>query len=248
MLTEISKLSDLTSASAARITTPVETRNFASLPKVIFLDAVGTLFGVRGSVGEVYRELALRFGVDAPADVLNKAFFDSFKAAAPPSFPGVSLEEIQNCEFEWWRDIAWHTFQKAEVLNQFSNFTEFFQELYAHFATAEPWFIYSDVIPALEYWQKIGVEMGVLSNFDSRLYKVLQALELDKFFTSITISSQVGAAKPNEKIFLTALEKHQCNATEAWHIGDSLKEDYQGAIALSIQGILLKRDRPVFPV
>jgi putative hydrolase of the HAD superfamily len=222
-------------------------QSLTQVPKVIFLDAVGTLFGVRGSVGEVYREIALRFGIDAPADVLNKAFFDSFKAAAPPFFSGVSLEEIQNCEFEWWQDIALHTFQQAEVLNQFSNFTEFFQELYAHFATAEPWFIYPDVIPALEQWQKISVEMGVLSNFDSRLYKVLQALELEQFFTSVTISSQVGAAKPNEKIFLAALEKHHCNPEEAWHIGDSLKEDYQGAIALSIQGILLKRDQPVFP-
>ncbi|HEY9695088.1 MAG TPA: HAD family hydrolase [Oculatellaceae cyanobacterium] len=243
MLTEISKLIDLTSASAATITTPVEMQ----LPKVIFLDAVGTLFGVRGSVGEVYRELALRFGVDAPADVLNKAFFDSFKAAAPPFFLGVESADIPNCEFEWWRDIALHTFQKAEVLDQFSNFTEFFQELYAHFATAEPWFIYPDVIAALEHWQKMSVEMGVLSNFDSRLYKVLQALKLEHFFTSVTISSQVGAAKPNEKIFLTALEKHQCNSQSAWHIGDSLKEDYQGAIALGIKGILLKRDQPVFP-
>jgi putative hydrolase of the HAD superfamily len=211
------------------------------------LDAVGTLFGVQGSVGEIYREIVLRFGIDAPADVLNKAFFDSFKAAAPPFFPGVALEEIQNCEFEWWQDIALHTFQKAEVLDKFSNFTEFFQELYAHFASAEPWFIYADVMPALKYWQEMGVEMGVLSNFDSRLYKVLQALELEQFFTSVTISSQVGAAKPNEKIFVTALEKHQCYSQEAWHIGDSLKEDYQGAIAIGLQGILLKRDQPVFP-
>ena len=246
MLTEISQLSDLTSASAATITMP-DSQVEMHLPKVIFLDAVGTLFGVRGSVGEVYRELALRFGVDAPADVLNQAFFASFKAAAPPFFLGVESADIPNCEFEWWRDIALHTFENAGVLDKFSNFTEFFQELYAHFATAEPWFIYPDVIPALEHWQKIGIEMGVLSNFDSRLYKVLQALELKQFFTSVTISSQVGSAKPNEKIFLTALEKHQCKSHEAWHIGDSLKEDYQGAIALSIKGILLKRDQPVFP-
>ncbi|MEO0490944.1 MAG: hydrolase, partial [Cyanobacteria bacterium J06659_2] len=27
-------------------------------PKVIFLDAVGTVFGVRSSVGQIYRDLA----------------------------------------------------------------------------------------------------------------------------------------------------------------------------------------------
>ena len=40
-------------------------------PKVIFLDAVGTLFGVKGSVGEVYREIAADFGVDVAASVLD---------------------------------------------------------------------------------------------------------------------------------------------------------------------------------
>ncbi len=29
------------------------------LPKVIFLDAMGTLFGIKGSVGEIYRAIAI---------------------------------------------------------------------------------------------------------------------------------------------------------------------------------------------
>lgn len=33
-------------------------------PKVIFLDAVGTLFGVKGSVGTVYSQIAQDFGVE----------------------------------------------------------------------------------------------------------------------------------------------------------------------------------------
>jgi len=42
-------------------------------PKVIFLDAVGTLFGVKGSVGKVI-EMAQRFGVQVSDSTLDQAF------------------------------------------------------------------------------------------------------------------------------------------------------------------------------
>jgi putative hydrolase of the HAD superfamily len=211
-------------------------------PKVIFLDAVGTLFGVRGSVGEVYGAIAQKFGVTVPAKTLNEAFLQAFAASEPPVFPGADLEEIPQCEFEWWRVIALRTFQKVGVLDQFGDFTEFFDELYNHFATAEPWFIYPDVLPALEGWRRIGIEMGVLSNFDSRLYLVLKALKLGEFFTSVTISTETGFAKPDPRIFAAALQKHDCNPQDAWHIGDSVKEDYQGAKAVGMRAILVQRN------
>lgn len=210
-------------------------------PKVIFLDAVGTLFGVKGSVGEVYGEIAQRFGVEVSANALNQAFFQTFQAAPPPIFPGAELQEIPKHEFEWWQNIARGTFQQVGFLDHFSDFSAFFTELYTYFATAEPWFVYPDVRPALENWQQLGIELAVLSNFDSRLYLVLQALDLAQFFTSVTISTEVGAAKPNPQIFAAALDKYKCPAEEAWHIGDSLKEDYQGAKAAGLRAILVKR-------
>ncbi len=211
-------------------------------PKVIFLDAVGTLFGIRGSVGDVYGKIAQRFGVEVSADALNQAFLQSFQAAPPPIFPGAEPKTIPHCEFEWWQVVALRTFQRVGVLHLFPDFYAFFTELYTHFATAEPWFVYPDVRPALEHWRQLGIELGVLSNFDSRLYSVLQALELAEFFTSVTISTEVGAAKPDPQIFAVGLHKHDCTADNAWHIGDSLKEDYQGAKAVGLRAIWVKRD------
>jgi putative hydrolase of the HAD superfamily len=210
-------------------------------PKVIFLDAVGTLFGVRGSVGEVYGAIAHQFGVEVPVQPLNKAFLQAFAASGPMVFPGTDPEEIPQCEFEWWRVIALRTFQRVGVLEQFANFTDFFDELYNHFATAQPWFIYPDVLPALEAWRRIGIQLGVVSNFDSRIYLVLKALKLEEFFTSVTISTEAGAAKPKPQIFAAALQKHYCNPQEAWHIGDSFQEDYQAAKAAGLRAIFLER-------
>jgi putative hydrolase of the HAD superfamily len=212
-------------------------------PKVIFLDAVGTLIGVKDSVGEVYRQIAQEFDVEVDADTLNKAFTASFKAAPPPIFLDADSQDILQREFDWWRIIALNTFEGAGVLKQFSDFSAFFSELYIHFGTAQPWFVYPDVLPALVNWRRMGIELGVLSNFDSRIYSVLQSLGLRDFFTSITISTQARAAKPDPQIFAIALEKHNCSPEAAWHIGDSVDEDYNGAKAAGLRGILINREQ-----
>jgi len=212
-----------------------------SRPRVIFFDAVGTLFGVQGSVGAVYGELARPFGVDVNPELLNLAFFQTFRAATPMAFPGVSADDIAEREYAWWWAIAAETFQSAGVLNRFTDFSTFFNRLYDHFATADPWIVYPDTLTTLTHWQNQGVELGILSNFDSRIHRVLTALELSPFFTSVTISTEVGAAKPNPKVFAAALAKHSCSPSDAWHIGDSLQEDYEGAKAAGLRGILLQR-------
>lgn len=211
-------------------------------PKVIFLDAVGTLFGVKGSVGEAYSTIARQFGVNADPVALNQAFFQSFKTSTPMAFPGVEVQEIPRLEFEWWESLARRTFQQVGVLEQFSNFSSFFIALYNYFATADPWFIYPEVQQALVYWRDRGIELGVLSNFDTRIHPVLQALDLAQFFTSVTISTEIGVAKPNVKVFRAALHKHNCLAEQAWHIGDSFREDYQGAKSAGLRAIWLKRN------
>ena len=52
-------------------------------PKVIFLDAVGTLFGVKGSVGKAYANIAGQFGVEVSETAVDAAFFKSFAAPWP---------------------------------------------------------------------------------------------------------------------------------------------------------------------
>lgn len=216
-------------------------RQITHRPEVIFLDAVGTLFGVRGSVGEVYSDVARRHGVAVSPALLDQAFFQSFQAVGAPAFPEAEASELQAKEFSWWMTIATHTFKQVGAFHQFPDFGEFFAELYDHFATAKPWFVYPDVRPALQHWQQLGIPLGILSNFDSRLYAVLPALGLAHYFTSITISTEVGAAKPDARIFAIALQKHHCDPASAWHIGDSYKEDFQAAKATGLQSIWLNR-------
>ena len=216
-----------------------------SYPKVIFLDAGGTLFGVKGSVGQVYQTLSQQVGVAASAEQLDQAFYQSFADADAMAFPNVSAVEIPHREYLWWLAIAQETFQRAGIFGQFSDFEGFFEGVYQHFATAEPWVVYQDTLISLQRWQRMNIPLGIISNFDSRIYAVLDALDLRQYFQTITISTEAGAAKPDSLIFTTALQKHNCSPSDAWHVGDSRKDDLKGAQGVGLRGILLKRpDQP----
>ncbi|BAQ66833.1 HAD-IA family hydrolase [Geminocystis sp. NIES-3709] len=210
-------------------------------PKVIFLDAVGTIFGVKDSVGHIYTNLAKKYGVNQDANIINNSFHSAFKKSPPLAFETKNYEEIKLLEFKWWQTVTYNTFNECRSIEQFSNFEEFFKELYDHFKTAKPWFIYEEVIPMLNQWETQGIELGIISNFDTRIFDVLDNLELNKYFQTITISSLTGVAKPHPQIFLTALEKHNCKPENAWYIGDSIKEDYWGGKSVGIQCFWLNR-------
>jgi putative hydrolase of the HAD superfamily len=221
-------------------------------PQVIFLDAVGTLFGICGSVGEIYASFAATAGVSVEPKALNRAFFQSFAAAPKAAFPGVAPDLLPELEYCWWRAVAAKSFDQVGVYQQLQeqsgDFDTFFRPLFDHFVNPDPWVVYPEVRETLATWQAAGIRLGVLSNFDSRLHPLLKVLDLAPFFESVTISTQVGAAKPDSEVFQTALKQQNITANKrVWHIGDSWSEDVLGAEAAELQAVWLNRDGEIRP-
>lgn len=211
------------------------------LPQVIFFDAMGTLFGLQKTVGEIYGDRAQSFGVTVNPEQLNKAFFQVFKNSPPLAFPEADAVTLTRLEFSWWRAIAAQSFDQIGALELFKDFDLYFEKLYQYFATEQPWFIYKDVVPSLTYWQQQGVKLGIISNFDSRLNQILRLLDLEQYFSNIIFSSNYAIAKPDPQIFHLALAQYDILPEQAWHIGDSLKEDYQGAKMAGLTAFLIER-------
>ena len=65
----------------------------------------------------------------------------------------------------------------------------------------------------------------------------LRYCELLELIDSITISEEAGYAKPDIRIFQTALDRLECKPEEAVVIGDSWENDILGARAAGIRGI-----------
>jgi putative hydrolase of the HAD superfamily len=206
---------------------------------VIFFDAAGTLIETRNSVGEIYGRVAREFGFEAEPRVLQQNFTRSFRRQPPLAFPaGTPEEALVELEKGWWRNLVREVF---DGLGSFPRFDQFFDEIFERFRGREFWRVYDDVAPALTELKRRGLKLGVISNFDSRLYDVLRVCDLDRFFDSVHVSTRVGAAKPDAAIFRAALNHYAIEAREAWHVGDSLRDDVEGASAIGVNAVLLDR-------
>ena len=206
--------------------------------RAVFFDAADTLFHVKGSVGEVYVRHARKYGVTAGDAVVQQAFAKAFADAPPPVFAVSDPQGIKSCERMWWFDVVHNVFYRVGM---FEGFDEYFDEVFAYFSRPASWELYPDAMPALRALEARGIEMGIISNFDSRLYEILVGLGIDRYFESVTISSFAGAAKPSSRIFQRALHKHGVAAREAMHVGNSLREDAQAAAAAGLGGVFLDR-------
>lgn len=207
--------------------------------KVVFFDAGGTLIQPREPVWRVYAAVARRFGVDAPEAEVAVNFRRALDDASTLAFgPGRRPDELRALERQWWRGVVAATF---EGLGEFTDFDACFGELYDLFGRPSAWLATAGATDALGALRGHGREIGIISNFDHRLYAILKGLELDHYFDSITISPEAGYAKPSAEIFRTALTRHSANPDQALHVGDSEHADVQGARAAGIATVLLDR-------
>jgi putative hydrolase of the HAD superfamily len=212
-------------------------------PMVVFFDVAGTLITVREGVGAQYARVARHFGVDADPRLLDAAFPAAFRAAPPLAFPGASDAAIPGLERRVWQGIVRGVFEVAGLLPAFpaGAFGAYFDVVYRHFEDPAAWDVFPDVRPAIAALRARGCRLGIISNFDGRIFRILDGLGLAPSFESVTLSSRVGVAKPHPGIFARALERHGVPARAALHVGDSPVEDAEGARDAGLGAVLLDR-------
>jgi putative hydrolase of the HAD superfamily len=205
--------------------------------KAIFFDAFGTLFHLRGSVGEHYSAVARQLGVEISAEALNAAFARAWKNA--PLRPAIDHSR-ESDDKPWWRELV------SAVLDQIPNVPpefdkdQFFELAYAHFAEPGVWMLHADVEETLSRLER-DFQLGIISNFDGRLRAILHHLGIAHFFRYVFISSELGADKPDPEIFQRALARAGCRAAEAMHVGDDPERDWEAATRAGMHVFKLDR-------
>jgi putative hydrolase of the HAD superfamily len=208
--------------------------------QVVFFDAADTLFRVKGGVGNVYWSVAKKYGADSTPGQIEKAFIKAFKFAPPLAFADVSQNERKVYEKKWWYDVVKMVFLEVGM---FEKFDDYFDELFETFRS-KAWELFPETKDVLASLKGKGLRLGIISNFDSRIYDVCTNLGIISYFDSFVISSEVGFAKPSSEIFNLALRRNKVGPSESIHIGDSLEHDFYGARSVGIRAILLdKRGR-----
>ncbi|HEY7531848.1 MAG TPA: HAD-IA family hydrolase, partial [Nitrospiraceae bacterium] len=165
-------------------------------------------------------------------------FRRSFREAPPPVFADMAPTKLKQCERLWWFDLVHNVFYRVGMFEQFD---QFFDEVFQVFENSSSWLLFPETLSVLTRLRQHGFELGIVSNFDSRLFTVLRGLGIEQLLDTVTISSLAQAAKPAPKIFQVALEKHAAEPREAVHVGDSLRDDVEGAAKAGLTGVLLDR-------
>ena len=148
--------------------------------KALFFDAAGTLFEAREPVGHTYARIARQHGLIADDAVVSAGFRRAFASTPGLAFgPGHRADEIRRLEREWWYGLVRRSF---EGLGEFDSFDAFFDELFAYFGEPANWVPLPDARSVLQRLKDTDLKLGIISNFDHRLYRILDGLDLRPFF------------------------------------------------------------------
>jgi putative hydrolase of the HAD superfamily len=100
---------------------------------------------------------------------------------------------------------------------------------------------YPDAAPALRALRAEGWTLVVVSNWDASLHERLAETGLARLVDGAVASAELGAAKPDAAIFARGLALAGVRAGDAWHVGDSVEADVEGALAAGIRPVLIRR-------
>lgn len=205
--------------------------NHKTAIRYVLLDAVGTLIHVRPSVAEAYWQVGSRHGSQLAVNDIRSRFETAF---ARNHDGGATCEDRER---ERWRTIV------CEVLSDLSHAGEIpFQELWELFAQPEQWSLFPDVDPVWQQLKTQGFQIGIASNFDSRLRPICDALPPLHRADFCFVSSEVGFPKPHPEFYRRVQQALGASSSEILLVGDSFSNDVEGARQAGWQAIHLERN------
>jgi FMN phosphatase YigB (HAD superfamily) len=101
---------------------------------------------------------------------------------------------------------------------------------------------FSDAFSTLDELRAHGLRLVATSNWDCSLPDVLDQVGLFPMLDGVVYSAQIGASKPDQRVFDAALRKANCSAGCAAHVGNSVDNDVVGAQRAGICAVLIQRE------
>jgi len=202
--------------------------------RAALFDATGTLFEAREPIGETYRRFAAQQSAEISAWRLENAFQRVLGSAPPLCFPDAAPGEVPVLERLWWRDVVRQTLLAADSARRVRDFDACFAALYAHYGRGSAWQLRSHVRACLAALRSQDLRLGVLSNFDMRLPRILEDLEIAHYFTSVTIPATCRQRKPDAAAFRAALDSLGSSPAETIFVGDHPELDLAAARAIGL--------------
>ena len=204
--------------------------------KAVFFDVDFTLI-YPGPMfrGEGYGAFCARYGIE-----VDTARFARAVAGAAPL-----LDDPDGTPYDaeifvaYTRHIIEHMGGRGESLDACA------REIYAEWAACQHFELYDDVSPVLRSLAASGVRLGLISNSHRCLASFQSHFDLQGLIAAAVSSSEHGFMKPHPSIFAAALQLVDVPAAHAVMVGDSVRQDIDGALRAGMRAVLLHRGESV---
>ena len=207
--------------------------------EAIIFDLDGTLIGQKTASSKVLKQFYLenksRFGSLAEKDFFNVWFKAGRK----------NLQEFVKGEITFEDKIITQIQELYKSLNSIiskneaKKISDKFSPIYE-----QNLILYDDVIPCLEFLRNKGYQLGIITNGhikDQR--KKLRKFDIEKYFSPIIISGEIGFAKPSVEIFLECIRILELPPQNIIYVGDMVEMDVIGANRAGMKGVWLNREK-----
>ncbi len=203
----------------------------------LLFDAGGTLFDMRPSKEEIFAEALSGSGRAVDAKHLARSI-----AKAERSLDEEFARIEGGDERTYWLKYDRMVLTDIGFDGDFESMSSLLSSRYKEIVEkVESWVDYPETKPVLERLRRTDLRLGMVSNASGLLRKVLDNLDLARYFDFILVSSEVGFRKPDPEIFRMAARRAGTAPNRAVFIGDRLATDVMGATRAGMNAILLDR-------
>jgi len=181
--------------------------------------------------GEGYQAFCARHGMD-----VDPAKFQAAVASAAPLLDGPD-----DMPYDAEIFIAYTQHIIEQMGGRGANLQACAREIYDEWAACQHFELYDDVPDVLRQLTAAGIRIGLISNTHRCLASFQSHFELQGLISATVSSSKHGLMKPHPSIFAAALQLVSVDPQDAVMVGDSVRQDIEGAIRAGMRAVLLHR-------
>jgi putative hydrolase of the HAD superfamily len=205
--------------------------------RAVTFDWYGTLARHRGSIG---RTRAFQNYLDAhglSAEWYPRIIYDVFEYYADAYSPSASAGDKR----AFWIEFTKRLFRQASVRGMAVEAADHADAVRDIFG-ATCFELFPEVPAVLAGLRERGLRLAIVSNWQRGLHHFCHELDVAASFDAIISSADVAAEKPDPRIFAEALRRLGVSPADAIHVGDTIRDDVDGARAAGMHAVLVDRE------
>jgi putative hydrolase of the HAD superfamily len=203
----------------------------------VFFDAGETLVHPHPTFPDLFASILAREGHSVSAETIRERIHvvsERFHAAAEANELWTTSPEKSR---RFWHEVYEIFLRDVGV----SDGDGLIDRVYAEFTDLANYALFDDVVPVLERLRSAGFTLGIVSNFEEWLERLLERLGVRELFDVRVISGVEGLEKPDPRIFRLAMERAGVEPARSVYVGDNPAFDVDPALAVGMFPVLIDR-------